>query len=113
MTSVVAATDNKIAKFQSLSRSGSVNLNDSLYDEFTSKPREHYAAIIFTATDARFGCILCREFQPEWELIAQSWSKGTKPEGLNLLFGTLDFSNGRNTFHMVLFAPKFILICAC
>ena len=58
-------------------------------------------AIVLTATEARFGCLLCREVQPEWDLIAQSWNKGPKPDEMKLLFGTLDFFNGKGTFQKV------------
>ena len=109
-TSSIAASD-KLQKFQSLSHTRSIALNESLYDELTSKPRDYYVAIVFTATDARFGCILCREFQPEWELIVQTWNKGRKPEGLDLVFGTLDFLNGRSIFQRLMLqtAPVILL----
>ncbi|KAH8671149.1 hypothetical protein BX600DRAFT_458429 [Xylariales sp. PMI_506] len=48
--------------------------------------------------DSRFGCTLCREFQPEWELLAKSWTKGDKKGESRLIFGTLDFNDGRETF---------------
>lgn len=100
-TSTVAVSG-KLEKFQRLSRASSVALNDSLYDELTSKPRDYYTAVVFTATEARFGCTLCREFQPEWELIAQTFNKGPKSEGLDMVFGTLDFLNGRNAFQKLM-----------
>lgn len=94
------ATD-KFERYQSISRSAPIDLDDSTFDDLTSKPRDYHTAIILTAREARFGCVLCREVQPEWELIAQSWNKGDNPDGLKLLFGTLDFSNGKGTFQKV------------
>ncbi|KAL1982570.1 hypothetical protein VTN96DRAFT_1227 [Rasamsonia emersonii] len=92
----------KFHKFQSLSRYAPIDLDDTVYDELTSAPRDYYVAILLTALEARYGCILCREFQSEWELIAKSWNKANQPDGIKLLFGTLDFSNGRNTFQKLM-----------
>lgn len=91
----------KFEKYQSLSRVASLQLDDDSYNDITTKPRDYYAAVILTAMDARFGCILCRDFQPEFDLIARSWNKGNKPDDLKLLFGTLDFINGKSAFQRV------------
>ncbi|XHG06378.1 hypothetical protein AWENTII_009577 [Aspergillus wentii] len=99
--STTPATD-KFERYHSISRSTPIELDDSSYEDLTSKPRDYYAAVVLTATEARFGCILCREFEPEWDLIARSWNKGLKPDGLKLLFGTLDFSNGKGTFQKLM-----------
>jgi oligosaccharyltransferase complex subunit gamma len=91
----------KFERYQSLSRSTPIDLDDSSYGDLTSKTRDYHVAVLLTAADARYGCVLCREFQPEWELIARSWNKGPKPDDLKLLFTTLDFSNGKATFQKV------------
>lgn len=91
----------KFERFQSLSRSGSVDLDSSSFKELTTTPRDYFAAVILTATDARYGCILCREFEPEWDLISRSWNKGSKLDGLKVVFGTLDFDHGKEIFQKV------------
>lgn len=96
-----ASTPDKFATYQSLSRSGPVDLDSASYDDLTSAPRDYYAVVILTATDSRFGCLLCRDFEPEWDLIARSWNKGSKPEDLKVVFGTLDFDNGKAVFQKV------------
>lgn len=102
IVSVVAQSfDAKLEKFQALSRSGPVELDAAAFDELTSKPRDYYAAVILTARDVRYGCAMCREFQPEWELISRSWNRGAKLDGLNVVFGTLDFDQGRMVFQKV------------
>lgn len=88
-------------RFQSLSRSGSVDLDSSSFKELTTSPRDYYAAVILTATDARYGCTLCREFESEWDLISRSWNKGSKLDGLKVVFGTLDFDRGKEIFQKV------------
>lgn len=98
--SAATTKSDKLARFQSLSRSTPIDLDDSIYNDLTSAPRDYHVAVMLTATDARFGCALCREFQPEWDLIAKSWNKGQTGD-IDLIFGTLDFSNGKETFRQV------------
>ncbi|KAI0179251.1 hypothetical protein GGR52DRAFT_535485 [Hypoxylon sp. FL1284] len=78
--------------------SSPLKLADSSYKKLTSAPRDYSVAILLTALDARFGCQLCAEFQPEWDVLGKSWIKGDKNAESRLIFGTLDFSNGRDTF---------------
>ena len=75
-----------------------VKLGDSTYRELTSAPRDYTVAVLLTAMDARFGCQLCREFQPEWDLLSRSWISGDKAGESRLVFGTLDFADGRDVF---------------
>lgn len=75
-----------------------VKLNDASYKSLTSAPRDYSVAILLTALDARFGCQLCRDFQPEWDLVSKSWSKGDKSGESRMIFGTLDFTDGRDVF---------------
>ena len=75
-----------------------ITLTEQTHDEITSAPRDYYAAVLLTALDAKYACGICREFQPEWDLLAKSWQKGDKKGEHRLLFGTLDFDQGRNVF---------------
>ena len=86
------------AKAQS---SGSLKLDDSSYSKLTAAPRDYAVAVVLTALEPRFGCALCREFQPEWELLAKSWAKGDKAGESRLLFGHMDFMDGKATFQSV------------
>lgn len=101
---LAAKPSDTFEKFQSLSRSGPVDLDSASFKELTTVPRDYYAAVILTAIDARYGCIMCREFDSEWDLISRSWNKGTKLEGLKVVFGTLDFDHGKDVFQKVGFA---------
>jgi oligosaccharyltransferase complex subunit gamma len=76
-------------------------LTDISYDSLTKAPRDFSVAVLLTAQDARFGCQLCNEFQPEWELLAKSWVKGDKKKESRVVFGTLDFLDGKATFQSV------------
>ncbi|KAI1389931.1 uncharacterized protein F4822DRAFT_428272 [Hypoxylon trugodes] len=78
--------------------SSPLKLADASYKKLTSAPRDYSVAVLLTALEARFGCQLCSEFQPEWDLLGKSWTKSDKNGESRLIFGTLDFSNGRETF---------------
>ncbi|KAI1845128.1 hypothetical protein JX265_002787 [Neoarthrinium moseri] len=75
-----------------------IKLDDKSYKSLTSAPRDYTVAVLLTAMATRFGCQLCREFQPEWELLGKTWTKGDKKGESRLVFGTLDFADGRDTF---------------
>lgn len=75
-----------------------VSLDDSSFPRLTSAPRNHTAAVILTALETRFGCQMCREFQPEWELLTKSWLRGDKEGASRVVFSTLDFVDGKQVF---------------
>jgi hypothetical protein len=84
-----------------LSASSSFKLDDKSYAQLTKAPRDYSVAVLLTALEARFGCGLCNDFQPEYDLLARSWSKGDKAGEGRLLFGTLDFLDGKAVFQSV------------
>ncbi|CBY02227.1 hypothetical protein IAQ61_006813 [Plenodomus lingam] len=83
---------------KSLSTGLPIKLDDSSYSKLTKAPRDYSVAVLLTALETRFGCVMCREFAPEWDLLGKSWMKGDKNGDTRLLFGTLDFGDGKNTF---------------
>ncbi|EPS37941.1 hypothetical protein H072_8343 [Dactylellina haptotyla CBS 200.50] len=104
LLSVTAAQKNanKYQTFADLAASskgskGSIILNDQLFAEVTVPPRNYTTVVLFTALDQRFGCVLCREFQPEFDLLASSWHQD-HPKSDGLLIGVLDFTVGKATF---------------
>lgn len=93
------APADKYEDFYRLSqRSTPLKLNDATYTSLTAAPRNHSVAVLLTALETRFGCQLCQEFQPEWDLLGRSWIRGDKTGESRLLFGTLDFADGRDVF---------------
>jgi hypothetical protein len=86
------------AKVQS---SAPLKLDDAIYSQLTAPSRDYSVAVLLTAMESRFNCQLCREFHPEWDLLSKSWTKGDKKGESRLLFGTLDFVDGKNTFQSV------------
>jgi hypothetical protein len=95
-------TEQRFTEFHTKALSSApVKLLDASYRELTSSPRDYTAAILLTALDPRFACQLCREFQPEWELLSRSWTKGDKVAASRVIYATLDFSDGRDIFMSV------------
>ena len=81
--------------------SAPLRLDDTSYNALTAAPRNHSMVVLLTALEARFGCQLCRDFQPEWDLLGKSWAKGDKRGDSRILLGTLDFAEGKGTFQKV------------
>lgn len=93
------APEDRFTKFHTKALSSSpLKLADPSFKDLTGAPRDYSVAVLLTALEARFGCQVCREFQPEWELLSKSWTRGDKAGESRLVFGTLDFSEGRDTF---------------
>lgn len=96
----------KYPKFRAASRStGAVTLDDASYHELTAAPRDYHTVVLLTALDSRFGCDVCKMFQPEWELLSRTWSKAKLGDS-KLVFGTLDFLDGKGTFQQVIERQK-------
>ncbi|KAF2457435.1 hypothetical protein BDY21DRAFT_303481 [Lineolata rhizophorae] len=87
-----------------------LKLNDNSYAELTSAPRDYAVTVLLTALEPKFGCQLCREFEPEWEILAKSWTKGDKKGESRMLFGTLDFLDGRATFQSLMLQTAPVLL---
>ncbi|OKL55729.1 hypothetical protein UA08_09117 [Talaromyces atroroseus] len=104
-----AAKSDKLQQLQALSRSGAVDLNDATYNDLTAAPRDYHVAVMLTAMDVRFGCALCRDFKPEWDIIANSWNKAHVSD-IDLVFGTLDFSDGKDTFRQLMLQTAPIIL---
>jgi oligosaccharyltransferase complex subunit gamma len=91
----------KDLRAKSLSNGGPLKLDDASYGQITKSPRDYSVAVLLTALEPRFGCQLCRDFQPEWDILGKSWTKGDKNGNGRLVWGTLDFVDGKNTFQSV------------
>ena len=89
-----------------------LRLDDNIYDDLTSGPRNYTAVVLLTALDARFGCNLCKDFQPEWEVLSKSWAKGDRRGESRTLYAQLDFADGKGTFQKVfsIYADIYIYI---
>jgi oligosaccharyltransferase complex subunit gamma len=94
-----AATSSKFDTYYGAS--APVELDEKGYLELTAAPRDYSLAVLLTARDAKYACGICREFDPEWNIVGRSWQKGDRSGQKRVLFGTLDFDQGRNVFMKV------------
>ncbi|KAI9859048.1 MAG: oligosaccharyl transferase subunit ost3/OST6 [Trichoglossum hirsutum] len=102
LAALAAKKSPKVERFEKFHQkafsSSPLKLNDREYEELTSAPRNYSVAVLFTAMEPQFGCQPCREFKPEWELLSTSWMKGDRSGESRMLFGTLDFADGKASF---------------
>jgi len=75
-----------------------IELDEKGYNELTATPRDYSLAVLLTALDAKYACTMCREFDLEWSILARSWQRGDRNGEHRLLFGTVDFDQGKNIF---------------
>ena len=78
-----------------------LKLDDATFTDITSSPRDYTAVVLLTAMPAQFGCHLCKDFQPEYDILGKSWVNGDRKGESRVLFGTLDFPDGKGTFQKV------------
>jgi oligosaccharyltransferase complex subunit gamma len=88
-------------KYHPKQTSKPVEIDEQAYNDLTATPRDYSLAVLLTARPAKYACQLCRDFDPEWDIIARSWSKGDRKGENRLLLSTLDFDQGRNIFMKV------------
>ncbi|KAF8477461.1 hypothetical protein BDZ91DRAFT_844103 [Kalaharituber pfeilii] len=102
-THTATAKETKLQRLTSLAVSsaksgpGPIVLNDKTFEDITSGPRNYTAVVLLTALSPRFGCHLCQQFQPDFELLARSWLKAHKDSDA-LFWASLDFQAGKATF---------------
>jgi oligosaccharyltransferase complex subunit gamma len=78
-----------------------IKLDDSTYEDLTGAPRDFSVLVQHTAMPAQFGCEACKVFNPEYHILASSWMRGDKKGESRVLFGSIDFSEGRQSFQKV------------
>ena len=105
LAALAAKKSSKVERFEKFHQkalsSSPLKLDDQNYEILTNAPRNYSVAVLLTAMEAQYGCQPCREFKPEWELLSTSWMKGDKSGESRLLFGTLDFADGKENFGKV------------
>ncbi|KFH64455.1 hypothetical protein MVEG_09191 [Podila verticillata NRRL 6337] len=74
---------------------GVIELDSTTFDEVMATPRNYSIVVLFTAISPEFQCVPCKNFDPEYRMVAAGWSKlPTK----SLFFGVLDFKLGQAVF---------------
>lgn len=79
-----------------------IPLDSSTFNEYTTPPRNYSLYISLTALAPEMGCAPCRDFDKEFQVVANSWSRLNKGENEGrMYFGRLDFKDGREVFQKV------------
>ncbi|KAK9461330.1 uncharacterized protein V1516DRAFT_638141 [Lipomyces oligophaga] len=104
---VLAATaKNKAGTFDSaymdkllaMSPDGLIRLNELTFDAVIGSPRDYAVAVLLTAEAPSMGCQLCRQFSPDYSLVAHSYHVDHPFSGDGLYIAVLDFKDGQKIF---------------
>ncbi|KAI8140108.1 hypothetical protein BJV82DRAFT_671880 [Fennellomyces sp. T-0311] len=95
---VTAQKDAKTQRLIGLAKknNGLVKLTSNTYSQFTEGKRNYGIVVLLTALDDYFKCVPCREFDPEYKLVASSFQKTKDPT--RVFFGHLDFKDGQTIY---------------
>jgi len=103
----------KWTEIASKSRSNVIRLNEQTFDQLVTTDRNYTAIsllpwalliliiVTLTALTAQHQCALCREFDPGFSIVAQSWRKA-HPQSDGVFFAKIDFAEARSIFVRVL-----------
>ncbi|KAG9071758.1 oligosaccharyl transferase subunit ost3/OST6 [Linnemannia hyalina] len=75
---------------------GIIELDSLAFDDVLAKPRNYSMVVLFTAISPEFQCVPCKNFDPEYRLVAAGWFR--IPDKSQIFFGILDFKAGQSVF---------------
>ncbi|KAG0346876.1 oligosaccharyl transferase subunit ost3/OST6 [Podila humilis] len=75
---------------------GVIELDADAFEEVMAKPRNYTMVVLFTAISPEFQCVPCKNFDPEYRLVAAGWN--SLEDKSRLFFGVLDFKLGQPVF---------------
>ncbi|KAK6456925.1 gamma subunit of Oligosaccharyltransferase [Scheffersomyces xylosifermentans] len=93
-----------------------LTITDDNFAEILNGPRDYHIVVLLTSESSQINCVLCKEFRPEYELLANSWVQD-HPNGLtekeleveedftgippkNIYFFYSEFMQSRNFFQI-------------
>lgn len=88
-----------------------IQADDDVFFKLTAEPRDAIVAVLMTAVGERYGCAMCVQMQPEWDLLARTWQRADPKAGSGVLFATVDFSRGQKAFSSVSCVVLWIVDC--
>jgi OST3 / OST6 family, transporter family len=104
----------KWTEIASKSRSNVIRLDETTFDQLITTERNYTSIstsyqmwklivlVALTALQPQYQCALCREFDPEFATVAESWRRA-HPQSDGVFFGKVDFPEGRPIFVRVLY----------
>ncbi|SAM01804.1 hypothetical protein [Absidia glauca] len=78
---------------------GLVKLDSNSYFKYTQGKRDYGLVVLITALGDQFRCVPCREFDPEYRLVASSFQKTDHSD--RVFFGHLDFEDGQAVYQQL------------
>ncbi|KAI7862129.1 hypothetical protein BDF14DRAFT_1876775 [Spinellus fusiger] len=98
---VNAQLDSKTNKLVKLAKAknGLIQLTSETYTQFTQGKRNYGMVVVLTALSERFQCTPCRDFDPEYRLVASSFQTTKNPA--RVFFGSLDFEQGQAIYQQL------------
>ncbi|KAF9158050.1 oligosaccharyl transferase subunit ost3/OST6 [Actinomortierella ambigua] len=94
----LASKVNRLSTIASRNR-GVVDMTDNIFGEIIASPRNYSMVVLFTAMGPEINCVPCKNFDPEFRMVAKGWPK--LADTTKLFFGVLDFQDGRDTFRQL------------
>ena len=107
---VVGDASERWSEIAASSSSNIIRLDDQTFDQLVTIERNYTAIgapqqlfpltallVTFTALTPKFQCALCKEFAPEFRIVANSW-RNAHPRSDGVFFGLLDVEDGRKVF---------------
>lgn len=96
LNSLVHANGNKV-----------LQLTDDIFEPLLQGRREHSIVVLLSSSSPQINCVLCREFEPEYHIVGNSWIKD-HPDGFedsdeeekkqNIYFFHAELSNSKRFF---------------
>ncbi|KAK6462559.1 hypothetical protein DFJ63DRAFT_161940 [Scheffersomyces coipomensis] len=113
---IAGLTNSEMLDLAKTSSKNIITINDKNYEDLLYGVRDFHLVILMTSESTQINCVLCREFRPDFELIAKSWYQD-HPYGLNeveldeeyeesgiakknVYFGRSEYTESRNLFQI-------------
>ncbi len=79
--------------------SGVIRVTDKNFEQIVTGPRDHTLVLLLTASHPGFGCGLCIEYLPDFQIVGDSWATDFSDYGHEgVYFAIADVSDNRETF---------------
>lgn len=101
ITIIEAISASKVSKLRTKLKKSVIQLKNSNFEELLNGPRDFHMLVLLTATSSQIGCVLCSQFDPDYQTAADAWLKqhqqhndGGNDDG-KLFFARADFTDGQ------------------
>ncbi|KAH8554379.1 hypothetical protein BGW37DRAFT_484603 [Umbelopsis sp. PMI_123] len=98
---VLGKPNPKLDRIVRMTRSGNgvAKLDSQSFVKTLESPRDYAMVVLLTALGDKFKCTPCKEFDPEFRLVASGYHKNN--DKTDLFFGHLDFEDGQAIFQQM------------